>query len=128
MAHYLLRHEGLFVGPSAALNVVGAIKAARLVPPGATVATVLCDGGERYRGRTFNAAWLHEKGLTPRAACARGDLSFVDPDGFIWGTPAGTSGGTTETMEEGTAEEGGTAEGTTEGLTDGMVAKNTGSY
>ena len=29
MACYLLRHEGLFVGPSAALNVVGAVKAAR---------------------------------------------------------------------------------------------------
>lgn len=29
MAHYLLRNEGIFVGPSAALNVVGAVKLAR---------------------------------------------------------------------------------------------------
>jgi cysteine synthase A len=36
MMLYLARHEGLFVGPSAALNVVGAVKAARalqLAPP-----------------------------------------------------------------------------------------------
>jgi cysteine synthase len=29
MAYYLLRHEGIYVGPSAALNVVGAVKMAR---------------------------------------------------------------------------------------------------
>lgn len=51
MAHLLLRQEGLFVGPSAGLNVAGAVKAARLLPPGSTVVTVLCDGGERYRSK-----------------------------------------------------------------------------
>lgn len=47
MAYYLLRREGIFVGPSAALNVVGAVKLARQLPQGSTVVTVLCDGGER---------------------------------------------------------------------------------
>ena len=86
MAHYLLRNEGLFVGPSAALNVVGAVKLARelaskaragaSVDAGApTVVTILCDGGERYRSTTFNAAWLADKGLTPAGVGA--DLSFV---------------------------------------------------
>ena len=64
MAHFLLAHEGLLVGPSAALNVCGAVKAARGLPPGSTVATVICDGGERYRARLFNTAWLESEGLT----------------------------------------------------------------
>lgn len=48
MAYYLMRNDGLFVGPSAALNVCGAVKLARELGPGHTVVTVLCDGGERY--------------------------------------------------------------------------------
>ena len=47
MAFYLIRNDGLFVGPSAALNVCGAVKLARELGPGHTVVTVLCDGGER---------------------------------------------------------------------------------
>ena len=43
MAHHLLRHEGLFLGSSAAVNCVAAVKVARTLPPGSTVATVLCD-------------------------------------------------------------------------------------
>ena len=65
MAHYLARREGIFIGPSAALNVVGAVKAARLLGPGHSVATVLCDGGSRYSSKAFSDAWLKEKGLTP---------------------------------------------------------------
>lgn len=38
MAYYLLRHEGLYVGPSAALNVVGAVKMARELGTGAGAA------------------------------------------------------------------------------------------
>jgi cysteine synthase A len=44
---FLLKHEGVFVGPSAALNVVGAVKLARALPEGARVATILCDAGDR---------------------------------------------------------------------------------
>ena len=53
MAFYLLENEGLFIGPSAALNVVGAVKAALALGPGHTVCTVICDGGERYLSRTY---------------------------------------------------------------------------
>jgi cysteine synthase len=63
MAHYLLRREGLWVGPSAALNAVGAVKAARALGPGHTVVTVLCDGGGRYASKLYNPAWLAEKGF-----------------------------------------------------------------
>lgn len=47
-AAYLLRNDGLFVGSSAAMNCVGAVKLARSLGPGYTIATILCDGGQRY--------------------------------------------------------------------------------
>jgi cysteine synthase A len=73
MAYWLLREEGLYVGGSAALNVVGAARYARGLPEGSTVVTILCDGGERYRSRLWNAAWLAENGASPHAT----DLSFL---------------------------------------------------
>ncbi len=60
MAHWLLEHEGIFVGGSSGLNVVGAATVARELPAGSTVVTILCDGGGRYLSRTFNDAWLRE--------------------------------------------------------------------
>ena len=63
MTHALLAKDGLYVGGSAGLNVVGAVKLAQQLGPGHTIATVLCDGGQRYQTRIFNDAWLREKGL-----------------------------------------------------------------
>ncbi|MCS6959352.1 MAG: cysteine synthase A [Pseudanabaenaceae cyanobacterium SKYGB_i_bin29] len=67
MAHYLLKREGLFVGSSAALNVVGAVRLARILGRNKTIVTILCDGGGRYQSRLFNREWLAAKGLTPTA-------------------------------------------------------------
>ena len=64
-AYYVLRNDGVFIGPSAALNVVGAVKLAMTLPEGSTVATVLCDGGDRYQSKMYSPAWLEEKGLAP---------------------------------------------------------------
>eukprot|EP00730_Choanoeca_flexa_P013080 TRINITY_DN4944_c0_g1_i1.p1 TRINITY_DN4944_c0_g1~~TRINITY_DN4944_c0_g1_i1.p1 ORF type:complete len:366 (+),score=77.31 TRINITY_DN4944_c0_g1_i1:3-1100(+) len=76
MVYYLLRNEGLYVGPSAALNVVGAVKMARELGPGHTVATVICDTGDRYLSTVFNQTWLKDKSFDTTAP-QRGDLSFV---------------------------------------------------
>lgn len=65
MVHWLLRHEGLFVGGSSGLNVVGAARVARDLPEGSVVVTILCDGGERYLSRLFNERWLSENGHLP---------------------------------------------------------------
>jgi cysteine synthase A len=73
MVHYLAHHEGLFVGSSAALNVLGAVQVARTLGAGKTVVTILCDGAGRYLSRLFNQDWLAEKALTPKA----NDLSFI---------------------------------------------------
>lgn len=67
MAHYLLREEGLLLGGSAALNVTAAARIAKGLPAGASVVTILCDGGARSMSRLYNAAWLAENGLTPTA-------------------------------------------------------------
>jgi len=67
MVHYLLKEEGLLLGGSAGLNVAAAARAAKALPSGSTVVTILCDGGTRYMSRLFNAAWLAENDLTPRA-------------------------------------------------------------
>ena len=73
MAHWLLREEGLFVGGSAALNVAAAARYAATLPGGSRVVTVLCDGGDRYRSRLYNAAWLEENDVMPSAV----DLAFL---------------------------------------------------
>jgi len=59
----LLKEEGLCLGGSTGINVAGAIRLARVLGPGHTVVTVLCDGGQRYQSKLFNPAFLKEKGL-----------------------------------------------------------------
>ena len=59
----LLIHEGLSVGGSAGINVAAAIRVARDLGPGHTIATILCDGGARYQSKLFNPEFLRGKGL-----------------------------------------------------------------
>jgi cysteine synthase A len=59
----LLKEEGLCLGGSSGINVMGAIKVARNLGPGHTVVTVLCDFGTRYQSKLFNPAFLRERGL-----------------------------------------------------------------
>ncbi len=74
MVYWLLAKDGLFVGGSAALNCVGAVKLARALGPGKTIVTILCDGAGRSQSKLFNAEWLADKGFRPGRAK---DLSFV---------------------------------------------------
>jgi cysteine synthase A len=66
MVYRLLREEGLFVGGSTGINVGAAVQLAREMGPGHTIVSLLCDRGNLYCGRLFNAAWLAEKGLVTR--------------------------------------------------------------
>jgi cysteine synthase A len=59
----LLKHEGLCLGGSTGINVMGAIKLAEKLGPGHTIVTILCDGGTRYQSKLFNPVFLKEKGL-----------------------------------------------------------------
>jgi cysteine synthase A len=68
MVHWLLEHEGIFVGGSSGLNVCGAARIAKGLPEGATVVTILCDGGQRYISRIFNGAWMEKNGFVKAAS------------------------------------------------------------
>lgn len=63
IAFDLLEHEGLCMGGSTGINVAGAIRLAKLLGPGHTIVTMLCDYGTRYQSKMFNPVFLREKGL-----------------------------------------------------------------
>jgi cysteine synthase A len=59
----LVEDEGLVLGGSTGINVCGAIRLARVLGPGHTIVTILCDSGTRYLSKLFNPAFLREKNL-----------------------------------------------------------------
>ncbi|KAG2783803.1 Cysteine synthase [Phytophthora cactorum] len=77
MAYFLLRNDGIFVGPSSALNVLGAVKMAKELGPGHTIVTILADGGVRYGSKLYNEEWLEENSLLPQTNSDVSSLNFV---------------------------------------------------
>ena len=63
MLYDMVATEGLVLGGSAALNVVGAVRLAKEMGPGHTIVTVLCDLGQRYQSKVFNPEFLRSKDL-----------------------------------------------------------------
>ncbi len=63
MCFDLLEHEGLCLGASSGVNVVGAVRLAKDLGPGKTIVTILCDGGARYMSKLYNSEFLKQKGL-----------------------------------------------------------------
>lgn len=63
MAHYLVKHDGLFVGSSSAVNCVAAYRVAKKLGPGHKVVTILCDSGSRHLSK-FWAAELQKTDLS----------------------------------------------------------------
>ncbi|MEM6684139.1 MAG: cysteine synthase A [Pseudomonadota bacterium] len=59
----LMQDEGLCLGLSSGINVLGAMKLARALGPGKTIVTILCDSGMRYLSRVYNPSYLRDKGL-----------------------------------------------------------------
>jgi len=59
----LIEHEGLVLGGSSAINIVGAMRLARDLGPGKTIVTILADGGQRYQSKLFNPEFLRKKNL-----------------------------------------------------------------
>lgn len=59
----LLKHEGLCLGGSSAINIAGAKRLAEQLGPGHTIVTVLCDYGNRYQSKLFNPAFLRRMKL-----------------------------------------------------------------
>ncbi len=59
----LLSEEGLCMGLSTGINVAGAMRMAKEMGPGHTIVTILCDYGNRYQSKLYNAEFLRSKGL-----------------------------------------------------------------
>ncbi|KAI7822827.1 tryptophan synthase beta subunit-like PLP-dependent enzyme [Kickxella alabastrina] len=63
MLYRLLDEEGIYLGASSALNVAAAYEMAKMMGPGNTIVTILCDGAYRYQSRLFSKKWLESKEL-----------------------------------------------------------------
>ena len=59
----LAEHEGMVMGGSTGINIVGAMRMARDLGPGHTIVTILCDQGARYQSKIFNPDFLKACGL-----------------------------------------------------------------
>jgi cysteine synthase len=59
----LVTEEGLVLGGSTGINICGAIRLAKELGPGHTIATILADSGTRSQSKLFNPAFLKEKNL-----------------------------------------------------------------
>lgn len=55
--------EGLSLGGSSGVNVLGAMRLAQEMGPGHTIVTILCDYANRYTSKLVNRAFLEERGL-----------------------------------------------------------------
>ncbi len=63
----LVTEEGLILGGSTGINILGAMKAAKQMGRGHTIVTILADYGTRYQSKLFNPAFLRGKNLpTPK--------------------------------------------------------------
>ena len=63
MAHFLLQVEGLWVGSSSAMNIVGAIRVALGLEATSNVVTIVCDSGSRHVTRMWNRDFVTKWGL-----------------------------------------------------------------
>jgi cystathionine beta-synthase len=67
MTRRLIAEEGLCVGPSSALILVGAMKYAEKLAKPAKIVVVMPDSGKAYLSKAFNNQWLEANGLLSKA-------------------------------------------------------------
>lgn len=59
----LAQNEGLIMGGSSGVNIVGAMKLAKQLGKGHTIVTILCDYGNRYASKIYNPEFLRAQNL-----------------------------------------------------------------
>lgn len=70
-ARAVARTHGLLIGGSAGGSVHNALARLEEFPPGSTVVTIVCDGGEKYLDTVFDDDWMSARELLdPAAECA----------------------------------------------------------
>ena len=77
----LIKREGICVGPSAAMAVVGAMKHAASLTKPSRLLIILPDHGRAYLSKAFNEDWLKENGFLsdPLAGRTIGDVIGARP-------------------------------------------------
>lgn len=99
MTRRLAREEGILVGGSSGMAVVGALRVAQALPADAVMVVLLPDGGRGYLSKIFNDSWMRSYGfseveagetvadvLSARAATAGGkipDLVHAHPSDTV---------------------------------------------
>jgi cystathionine beta-synthase len=63
MTRRLAREEGLFVGGSSGMAVVGALRVAQGLPADAVVVVLLPDHGRGYLSKVYDDDWMRERGF-----------------------------------------------------------------
>lgn len=64
MTRRLAREEGILVGGSSGMAVVGALRIARDLPADAVMVVLLPDGGRGYLAKIFNDGWMRSYGFS----------------------------------------------------------------
>ena len=59
----MIQYEGLILGGSSGVNIMGAIKLGKKIGPNKNIVTILCDYGTKYASKIFNKDFLGEKKL-----------------------------------------------------------------
>ena len=63
MLYKMVKTEGLFLGLSTGVNVMGAIKMAKELGPGKKIVTILCDDANKYYEKMYNRKFLESQNL-----------------------------------------------------------------
>ena len=63
IVYEMVRKEGLILGGSSGVNIMGAVKLGKLIGPNKKIATILCDYGTKYESKIFNKKFLKDKEL-----------------------------------------------------------------
>ena len=63
IVYEMVRKEGLILGGSSGVNIMGAVKLGKLIGPDKKIVTILCDYGTKYESKTFNKKFLKDKEL-----------------------------------------------------------------
>ena len=71
----LAREEGLLVGGSSGMAVVGALRTARELGPDDVVVVLLPDHGRGYLGKIFDDGWMTDNGFTVEPPVDRPEAS-----------------------------------------------------
>lgn len=83
MTRRLVAEEGLLVGPSSALALVGAMKAAETLDKPSNIVVIFADSGRAYLSKAFNDKWMVENELLTQSDISGAYNIVVDAESYM---------------------------------------------